>query len=340
MPHFRIMKIIPIIYSLLLSFILPDILLVSSSKNSINIGRSSLSSGIVKLLSKRYEKATKLAKAEQEVDDVNAKYIATALNHASSTTQRRLIVLPLDDQFDPPMGMFSHGHIQTGDKMSLPKIFWDAIQLNKAEVPWLFQVSRVNSERVKEKNLGSLSSKEEKEFSEDDDEDDVEDDEAIENEEEKNSKNLEPGAPQSMEPLDSVIGGPLDFRAPPNYIFLPHWMMRALGLKPREVVDVSMVTNIQSGGVAKLRPLSSKTMQEIANPQAVLETELRHYSSLTKGSTIAFDYNNKRYWFEVAQVRSSLRGEKQKCIKVQDCDIRTDFLPAKDTLNKKKRKKN
>lgn len=330
------MKFISTIYPLFLFVIIPDIVLVTCSKNS-------LSSGIVKILSKRYNKATKLAKAEQEVDDVNAKYIATASNYASSTTKRRLIVLPLDDQFDPPMGMFSHGHIQTGDKMSLPKVFWEAIQLNKAEVPWLFQVSRLSDskgERVQEKNLASSSSNEEKESSEDVDEDDIEDGEAIEDEEETKSKVLEPSAPQSMEPLDSVIGGPLDFRAPPNYIFLPHWMMRALGLKARDVVDVSMVTNIQSGSMAKLRPLSSKTMQEIANPQAVLETELRHYSSLTKGSTIAFDYNKKRYWFDVAQVRSSPRGEKQSFIKVQDCDIRTDFLPAKDTLNKKKRKKN
>jgi hypothetical protein len=70
-----------------------------------------------------------------------------------------------------------------------------------------------------------------------------------------------------------------------------------------------------------------------------LETELRHYSALTKGSTIAFDYNRKRYWFDVVELRSAPRGEKQPVVKVQDCDITTDFLPAKDSLKKKRQKK-
>lgn len=42
--------------------------------------------------------------------------------------------MPLDERFDPPVGVFSHGHIETGDKMSLPKCFWEAITRSKAEV--------------------------------------------------------------------------------------------------------------------------------------------------------------------------------------------------------------
>jgi len=237
---------------------------------------------------------------EQEVEDYNAVLIASARTRGEATARRRLICLPLDEKFDPPMGQFSHEHIQTGDKMSLPAVFWDAIEANNAEVPWLYLVSRVDGvtgERV-----------------------DVHEDLAA-------------------APLQEVVGGPLDFRAPPNYIFLPWWMMRALGLQPRDVVDVKMITTVPPGSLAKLRPHSSSFAKDISNPQAVLETELRHYSSLTKGSTIAFDYNSKRYWFDVVELRSAPRGDKQPMVKVQDCDIATDFLVSKEEIKRRKEKK-
>ena len=181
--------------------------------------------------------------------------------------------------------------------MSLPRNFLQSIQTNKAEVPWLFSVSRVDG---------------------------------------VTKERVEVPDQFAAEALNEVVGGPLDFRAPANYVFLPWWMMRALGLQPRDVVDVKLITTVPPGSMAKLRPHSSKFSIEIANPQAVMETELRHYSALTKGSTIAFDYNSKRYWFDVVELRSAPRGEKQPMVKVQDCDVATDFLPAKDTMKKHK----
>lgn len=256
--------------------------------------------GISKYFQSKLSMAKELAALEQEVEDYNAVFIASSKNRAESTSKRRLICLPLDDRFDPPMGQFSHEHIQTGDKMSLPRVFWQSIELNEAQVPWLFSVSRVDGvtgERV-----------------------DVPEDLA---------------AAQ----LDEVVGGPLDFRAPQNYVFLPWWMMRALGLQPRDVVDVKLVTTVAPGSLAKLRPHSSSFAKDISNPQAVLETELRHYSSLTKGSTIAFDYNSKRYWFDVVELRSAPRGDKQPMVKVQDCDIATDFLICKEEIKKRREQK-
>lgn len=258
----------------------------------------SLKQGISKKLSKRFEQAKSLAALEQEVEDFNAQWVASAKDAAQSNSRRRLICLPLDDRFDPPMGAFSHEHVQTGDKMSLPMVFYQAVLTNLADVPWLYSVSRV---------------------------------EGVSNERVEVPEDL------AAEHLHEVVGGPLDYRAPPNYVFLPWWMMRSLGLQPRDVVDVKLITTVPPGSLAKLRPHSSKFGLEIANPQAVLETELRHYSSLTKGSTIAFDYNGKRYWFDVVELRSSPRGEKQPTVKVQDCDIATDFLPAKDVMKKKKK---
>lgn len=265
----------------------------------------SLQHGLNKFLINRWEKAQDLAELEQQVEDYNAEWIAASESTAQAVRHRRLICLPLDDGFDPPMGVFSHGHVQTGDKMSLPKNFWTAIELNQAEVPWLFSVKRiagVTGDRVKYV---------------------------------ENDSSITPHKP--LLELDKVVGGPLDFRAPSSYVFLPWWMMRALGLRPRDVVEVELCTNVAPGSQAKLRPHSSSFAKEIANPQAVLETELRHYSSLTQGSTIAFDYHGKRYWFDVAELRSAPRGEKQPMVKVQDCDIATDFLVAKDALKKKKK---
>ena len=274
----------------------------SSSAPPISLGH-----GVNKLIQDRWEQAHALADLEQQVEDYNAEYIATSGSARESTRHRRLIVLPLDDRFNPAMGSFSHGHVQTGDKMSLPPCFWQAIQLNDANVPWLFSVSRIDGVTGERVVL------------------------------EASSDDITPLVPRAQ--LDKVVGGPLDFRAPNCYVFLPLWMMRVLGLRPRDVVQVDLCETIPAGAMAKFRPHSSQFAKDIARPQAVLETELRHYSSLTQGSTIAFDYNGKRYWFDVAELQSAPRGEKQPMIKVQDCDIRTEFLPARDAIKKKRPKK-
>jgi hypothetical protein len=99
----------------------------------------SLKHGVNKCVKARWTAATELATLEQSVEDYNADWIATSNSAAAAVRHRRLICMPLDEtKFDPPMGVFSHGHVQTGDKMSLPACFWQAIQLNKADVPWLF----------------------------------------------------------------------------------------------------------------------------------------------------------------------------------------------------------
>lgn len=272
-----------------------------------SVASSTSSSSLVGLFSQRWQKAQDLAALEQTVSDYNADWIATSDNQAQAVRHRRLVALPLDDRFDPPMGVFSHGHVQTGDKISLPSNFWPSIQLNDADVPWLFSVSRIEgitSERVPYKDHGEDA--------------------------------ITPYQP--LQALDKVVGGPLDFRAPTNYVFLPLWMFRALGLRPFDVVQVELIQTVAPGSLAKLRPHSKSFAEEIPNPQAVLETELRHYSALTQGSTVAFDFLKKRYWFDVVELRSAPRGEKQPMVKVQDCDIATDFLPSREAMKEKKEK--
>lgn len=286
--------------STILVLLLASIVGVHASSRSQSATPISLKHGISKVFNKRYDTAKSLAALEQEVEDYNAQWIASSKDAAQAASRRRLICMPLDERlFDPPMGAFSHGHVQTGDKMSIPAVLMKGVNLNKAEVPWLWSVSRV--EGVTQERVD---------------------------------------VPDSLakEHLHEVVGSVLDYRAPPNYIFLPWWMMRALGVQPRDIVDVKLTTTTPPGSLAKLRPHSSSFSNDIANPQAVLETELRHYSCLTKGSTIAFDYNGKRYWFDVEELRSAPRGEKQPIVKVMDCDLATDFLPAKDSIKKRKKR--
>eukprot|EP00957_Ditylum_brightwellii_P189500 14424142-Ditylum_brightwellii.AAC.1 len=71
------------------------------------------STSLSSTLSTKWSHAHSLALLEQTVEDYNAEIVATAPDAISSISKRRLIVLPLDDKFDPPMGMFSHGHVQT-----------------------------------------------------------------------------------------------------------------------------------------------------------------------------------------------------------------------------------
>ena len=116
-------------------------------------------------------------------------------------------------------------------------------------------------------------------------------------------------------------------------------MFKALGLRPRDVVDIRLATKTPPGSAVRLRPHTSAFIN-IGNHQAVLETELKHYSALTLGSTIPFDYRGERYYFDVVDLRSAPRGERVPMAKVQDCDIAAEFVRAKDQLKPKKKKKN
>ena len=310
----------------------------SISTSSLSSSSSSTSSWrnnrFVQALHAHYTKAQELATIEQQVEDYNAKWVATSTDAAQATSKRRLICLPLDDRFDPPMGMFSHGHIQTGDKISLPSCFLTTIKLNQAEVPWLFKVTRVEQHHQQQQDgSGDGSGRSRRSGNES----------GSGSQTSSSSSRVDVDVVSkgyaALPNIQELVAGPLDCRAPANYCFMPWWMMRVLQLKPLDQVEVQLIKSIPPGSLVKLRPHSSEFAKDISNAQAVLETELRHYSSLTQGSTIAFDYNGKRYWFDVEELRSAPKGEKQTMVKLQDCDVATDFLLAKDLVQERKRKK-
>ena len=92
-------------------------------------------SGIIPALTQKWSNAQSIALLEQSVEDHNAEYVATCSNPLDAICYRRCIVLPLEERlFNPPVGVFSRDHVDTGDKMSLNRNFWNAIIKSKAEV--------------------------------------------------------------------------------------------------------------------------------------------------------------------------------------------------------------
>ena len=205
----------------------------------------------------------------------------------SYTAKLYLIALPLPTAFNPPLGSFSRNRLQDGDKISLPKSYWDAIcpkGVVQLEVPWVVRVSRADG-------VAGVSAAE--------------------------GRVLQPTGVskvtyKSYLPSSSaatVLSSPLDFRAPENYVFLPDWMFRHLGLRPGEAVSCELDTGVPKGGRVSLRPVTfrsggpcddgaavgtAKEFLAIENHQAVLETELKHYSTLTQGSVVSFKFGEKR----------------------------------------------
>ena len=230
-----------------------------------------------------------------------------------------LIALPLSPSFNPPPTSFSHDHLFDGDKVSLPSHYWSVIRSLDIPVPWVIKISRQHNHDQYDQNSRVVT------------------------------KSASTRTPQTYLPFKTtqLLTSPLDFRAPSNYIFLPMWMFRSLGLRPGEIVLAGLAKQVDDGGKVTLRPLTFKESEaegseynspievglgsdflKIASPTAVLETSLKHYSTLTAATVISLVYNDKRYYFEVVETRDK-RGRVVEAVKVQDCDVQVEFIKGK-----------
>uniref|UniRef100_A0A7S2UZC1 Ubiquitin fusion degradation protein UFD1 N-terminal subdomain 2 domain-containing protein n=1 Tax=Fibrocapsa japonica TaxID=94617 RepID=A0A7S2UZC1_9STRA len=285
--------------------------LITNAQSSTAAG-SQASSLDGNFLMNHFTRALKLAKVEQEVEDFNS------MKKLDRSLDRRYIVMPLTRAFDPPVGNIAHNHIQFGDKISMPKSLFKMIMKQHIEPPWQFEIEVIN-------RVGDCEEK--------DPEDGDAEEEEEEEEEEEREKEEELSTSKLQWPLKKLYCSLLDIRAPENYIFLPGWMMKSLGLRPRDVVRMRHFV-LPQGTMAKLQPHHSDFLK-LTNHRAVLESELRHYSSLTTGSTIAFRYRKKKYFFDVVEVMSD--GKIQDAICVQDCNVAADFVEPLDVVKKKKK---
>jgi len=277
---------------------------------SVDSSVSSLSSvDFSEKMSNHFKRAIERAQIEQEVEDHNA------LSKLDNTLDRRYIVMPMTDAFDPPPGTFGRGHIQLGDKVSMPKSIWKFIQKEKLEVPWQFEIEVISRDPAITDDDQLLEGEEKKADEESCLSDETENKDLPADKEKTKKK-------QKM-PLKRVYCSILDFRSPENFIFVPDWVMKSLRLRPRDVVRMMHLV-LPPGGLVKFRPHGAE-FTKLANHQAVLETELKHYSALTAGTTIAFKYRDRTYKMDVEELLSD--GKLVDMVCVQDCDIATDFLP-------------
>ena len=80
------------------------------------------------------EQAARRARLEQRVEDYNA------LQKASGTFHRAVLVLPLTPEFDPPRGQPGHGRVQFSDRVSASASVGKELTRRALEVPWHFKL--------------------------------------------------------------------------------------------------------------------------------------------------------------------------------------------------------
>ena len=95
--------------------------------------------------------------------------------------------------------------------------------------------------------------------------------------------------------------GVFEFTAQEGTCYVPSWIMENLGVGASEIVTIRNLT-LPKAKYTKLRPLEMKFL-EISNPKAVLETQLRRFSCLTKGDHIRVQYNDAEFHIEVLELK-------------------------------------
>lgn len=114
--------------------------------------------------------------------------------------------------------------------------------------------------------------------------------------------------------------GVLEFVAEEGRVYMPHWMMQNLFLQMGDRVTIETV-DLQVATFAKVQPLTDDFL-DISDPRAVLENALRDFSCLTRGDTIAINYNNKDYQISVLEVQPD---DEHKAVSIVETDMRLDF---------------
>lgn len=209
--------------------------------------------------------------------------------------------MPLTEAFNPSQISAMHCKVQYGDKCSLPGSIGRAIFEKPYEVPWLFEMTPVQRGSQSTEYLPS------------------------------------PGLPPTKL-LQRAYISPLDFRAPENYIFLPQWLMKSMGLQPNDLVDVSFV-RIKLASLVTFQPLTAawdELVSRTNNPRSVLEHEVNKYSSLTAGATVVIEFEGVEYPLMVRETRAE-GGVAVRGVRVQDADVRVDIdRSVLDAASKKK----
>lgn len=122
--------------------------------------------------------------------------------------------------------------------------------------------------------------------------------------------------------------GVLEFTSDEGCAYLPYWMIKNLSAIEGETLFFKYA-NLDKGNYVKIQPQTSDFL-DISNPRAVLESNLRFFTCLTKEDIIAIDYNDKIYWLNVLEVKPG------NAISIIETDINVDFSLPMCTYNKEK----
>eukprot|EP00826_Nyctotherus_ovalis_P022293 TRINITY_DN1732_c0_g1_i1.p2 TRINITY_DN1732_c0_g1~~TRINITY_DN1732_c0_g1_i1.p2 ORF type:complete len:205 (+),score=51.18 TRINITY_DN1732_c0_g1_i1:259-873(+) len=119
-----------------------------------------------------------------------------------------------------------------------------------------------------------------------------------------------------------TFSGVLEFTAEEECCYLPGWMMRHLILEEGDTVILTNVLLPKATEIT-IRPYETRFTQ-LSNPKAVLEETLKHYACLSKGDTIALQYNGEVFEFDI------LETQPEQAVGIIDADVRMNFSEPRD----------
>jgi hypothetical protein len=208
---------------------------------------------------------------------------------------RKLIVLPIETKSSSLKHGLMLGKEQFSDKCSLPRSVGALLYEKMFESPWTFEISKISDG----KSLSSVSS------------------------------NFD--ATNTVADVNKVYASALDFRAPENYVFVPPWMMTALGLQNWDIVSLRFL-KLHPVSMVTLQPLTldwdKLTEEEGDAIQGVLEGEINKYSTLTAGTTITINVKGRKLQLFVKETLSEGLGGAPVAVsgvRIQDADVRTNI---------------
>ncbi|KIK57707.1 hypothetical protein GYMLUDRAFT_246701 [Collybiopsis luxurians FD-317 M1] len=121
-------------------------------------------------------------------------------------------------------------------------------------------------------------------------------------------------------PAAETHAGVLEFIAEEGVVYLPYWMMKTLRLNEGDPIRVTG-TELPKGKKVKLQAQSVHFL-EISDHKAVLEAELRNFSTLTQGDIIEICYNSIVFGILIMETEPGGGG-----IDILDTDLSVDFAP-------------
>ena len=252
---------------------------------------------------------------EQNVEDTNAVY------KFNNYLDRRLIALPIQSNNSPISSGLMQGKEKNSDKCSLPHSIGAILYEKLYEMPWTFEIAKNKQATGRLRNadtdMDTLSA---------------------------DNTTLANGE------VGRVYASALDFRAPENYIFIPPWMMRSLGLKSYDIVDLKFLKLHGVSGVT-LQPLTRDwvgVMREVGDlAQGMLEQEINRFSTLTAGTTIAVTIKGRELPLYVKETKSTGLGGREIAVGgvcIQDSDMRTVIdmsrIPGHDDIGTEQGRRN